>query len=377
MKIIISATTSWNLYNSRLNLIKTLTEHEQDVVLLSPHDKYSQTLLDLGYHWENWPLEPRGTNLLKEFRSLLFLFLFYRNEQPDIVHHFTPKGVVYGSFAAKLAGVNRIYNTITGLGYAFSDKDKPLLKELFLILYPLALAKTQVIFQNPENKAYFLRRQITRPDNSALIRGSGVDINRFKFTPEPKGPVTVMLSSRFVEEKGLMYFIDAARILHKRKPSIRFVLVGEPEPDQPSAIPDETLAQWEKSNFVDLWGWQENMEAIYPKAHIVCLPTYYSEGVPKALIEAAACGRPLIATDTLGCREIVQDKYNGILVPPKNSLALANSIELLVSDSSLRKKMGENSRRLAVDNFSTKKVDQAYLELYNLNDEQRHLDSLV
>lgn len=368
MKIIISATTSWNLYNSRLNLAKALRKHEQDVVLLSPHDKYSQTLLKLGYRWENWPLEPRGTRLLKEMRSFLFLIWFYRREKPDLVHHFTPKGVVYGSLAAKLAGIKRIYNTITGLGYAFSAKAPPLLKKLFLFLYPRALAKTQTIFQNPEDQNLFLERKITNSDNSVLIRSSGIDIDRFKFTPEQQGSVTVMLPARFVKEKGLTNFVDAARVLRERGNSVQFVLVGRSEPDQPSAIPHEKINIWVKNGLVHWWGWQENMEMIYPKAHIVCLPTFYNEGVPKVLIEAAACGRPLIATDVPGCREIVKDGHNGILVPPKNSMELANAIELLASDSSLRKKMGENSRRLAVDNFSTKEVVQAYLVLYNLND---------
>lgn len=367
MKIIISATTSWNLYNSRLNLANALRKHGQDVVLLSPRDKYSQVLLDMGYRWEDWPLEPRGTKLLKELYSFLFLIWFYHREKPDVVHHFTPKGVVYGSFAAKVVGVTQIFNTITGLGYAFSGRAKLFLKNIFLFFYPLALVKTVVIFQNPENMAYFTKRKITRSDNSILIRSSGIDIDRFKFTPEQQGPVTVMLSSRFIAEKGVVSFVEAAKILHDRKRSIRFVLVGKSEPDQPSAIPDETLEQWEKSNLVDLWGWQENMEVVYPKAHIVCLPTYYDEGVPKVLVEAAACGRPLIATDIPGCREIVQDKYNGILVPLNNSIALANAIELLASDSTMRTKMGENSRRLAVDHFSSKEVEQAYLALYNLN----------
>jgi glycosyltransferase involved in cell wall biosynthesis len=368
MKIIISATTSWNLYNSRLGLIKALVEEGHDVVLLAPRDEYSQTLLDLGYRWEDWRLEPRGLNLFRELRSLFFLVFFYRREQPDIVHHFTPKGVIYGSFAAKLAGVNHIYNTITGLGYAFSDTSPPLLKQLFLFLYPLALANTHTIFQNPENRAYFLQKQITHPKNSILIRSSGVDINRFKFMPEPEGICRVMLSSRFVAEKGINYFADAAKILHERKVPIECVLVGKSEQDQPNAISQTQLNEWTGSGLISWWGWQEDMAIIYPKAHIVCLPTFYSEGVPKVLIEAAACRRSLIATDVPGCREIVQDGYNGILIPPKNTKALADAIELLASDAYLRKKMGRNSKRLAVDYFSAKEIIQAYLGLYRLND---------
>ena len=365
MKIIISATTSWNLYNSRLGLVKALVTEGHDVVLLAPRDEYSQTLLDFGYRWENWPLQPRGLNLFRELRSLFFLISFYRREQPNIVHHFTPKGVIYGSFAAKLAGINRIYNTITGLGYAFSDASPPLLKQIFLFLYPVALKNTRTIFQNPENKTYFLQKNITQEKNSTLIRSSGVDVNRFEYRREPDGICTVMLPSRFVVEKGITYFAEAAKILHERKVPIECVLVGRSEQDQPNAISQTQLNEWTKSGLISWWGWKEDMATIYPRAHIVCLPTFYSEGVPKVLIEAAACGRSLIATDVPGCREVVQDGYNGILISPKNTESLADAIEILARDPDLRKKMGKNSRKLAVDIFSAKEIAQAYLDLYN------------
>ena len=368
MKIVISATTSWNLYNSRLGLAKALVAEGHEVVLLAPRDEYSQTLLDFGYRWENWPLQPRGLNLFRELRSLFFLVYFYRREQPDIAHHFTPKGVIYGSFAAKLAGINRIYNTITGLGYAFSDASPPLLKQLFLYLYPLALKNTQTIFQNPENKTYFLQNNITLEKSSTLIRSSGVDLDRFEYRREPEGICRVMLSSRFVVEKGITYFADAAKILHERKIPIECVLVGKSEQDQPNAISHAQLNEWTESGLISWWGWKEDMASIYPQAHIVCLPTFYSEGVPKVLIEAAACGRSLIATDVPGCREVVRDEYNGVLIPPKNSKALADAIECLVHDSELRKKMVENSRKLVMDVFSAKEIAQAYLSLYKLND---------
>lgn len=186
--------------------------------------------------------------------------------------------------------------------------------------------------------------------------------------PEPEGICRVMLSSRFVAEKGINYFADAAKILHERKVPIECVLVGKSEQDQPNAISQTQLNEWTGSGLISWWGWQEDMAIIYPKAHIVCLPTFYSEGVPKVLIEAAACRRSLIATDVPGCREIVQDGYNGILIPPKNTKALADAIELLASDAYLRKKMGRNSKRLAVDYFSAKEIIQAYLGLYRLND---------
>jgi glycosyltransferase involved in cell wall biosynthesis len=144
--------------------------------------------------------------------------------------------------------------------------------------------------------------------------------------------------------------------------------VGKPEGDQPTAVPVTEIQKWNEDSLVEWWGWHNNMEEIYPKAHIFCLPTYYKEGVPKVLIEAAACGRPLIATDVPGCREIVQDGVNGILIPPKNAIALANAVEKLVVDTALRVQMGKKSRKIAVDNFSAQKIISEYLDLYQTLD---------
>lgn len=366
MKIIISATTSWNLFNSRLDLAKTLKNHGLDVILYSPEDEYSQLLLDEGFRWVHWSLEPRGKNLYRELVSIFAMLLFYRREKPDIVHHFTPKGVIYGSLAAKLAGVKRIFNTITGLGYVFSDEADKLLRTLVLLFYPIALTNTTTIFQNPEDQTLFNKLKIVDPEKSVLIRSSGIDTDRFQFVPEKKGKPIVLLSSRFVEEKGIRYFVEASRLLKDRGINVTFVLVGKPEEDQPTAIQLSELQQWIADGLVEWWGWHNSMEEIYPQAHIVCLPTYYKEGVPKVMIEAAACGRSLIATDTPGCREIVLENINGLLVPTKNAVALSQAIETLALDTQLRQQMGKRGREIAVSKFSIPKIISEYFEIYEI-----------
>ena len=367
MKIIISATTSWNLYNSRMPLAKALKKHGHEVILLSPYDEFTQFLLDEGFRWVNFPLKPRGKNIIQELKAILFMISFYRQERPDLVNHFTPKGVIYGSIAAKVSGVRTIFNTITGLGYVFSGKSSDTLKILVTLFYRIAMKNTTVLFQNPDDQNLFNNEGIGDPEKCFLIPGSGVDMERFKVTPEADGALVVLLSSRFVEEKGIRYFVEASRILKSRHMETRFVLVGRPEEDQPTSIHHSEITHWVNEGVMEWWGWHNNMEEIYTLAHIVCLPTYYMEGIPKSLIEAAACGRALVATNVPGCREIVHNEENGFLVPPRNADALADAISHLVTDRNLREEMGKKSREIATANYSTEIIIRRYFEIYQFS----------
>lgn len=368
MKIVLLATTSWNLYNSRMSLAKALKLLGQEVILLSPKDEFSNLLIQEGFRWVDFPLKPRGKNIFEEIRSILFLIGFYIKERPDLVNHFTPKGVIYGSIAAKLSNLRKIINTITGLGYVFSGNSNQHLRKFVTVLYKLSLRNTTTIFQNRDDHNYFLEKKITTSSKSFLIRGSGVDMNRFDFSEEPADrPPIVVLPSRFVEEKGIRYFIGASKILKEKNINVRFVIVGRPEEDQPTSIKPAEITNWVTQGLVEWWGWHEHMEKIYPMSHIVCLPTYYMEGIPKSLIEAAACGRALIATDVPGCREICIDGENGLLVPVKDAKALANAISKLAMDDALRQRMGKRSREIAMAEFSMKEVLKAYFFLYGIS----------
>ncbi len=366
LKIIISATTSWNIYNSRLGLARALKKQGHDVVLLAPEDEYSCLLQEEGFRWQHFPLNPRGKNIFQEISAILYQTNFYIRERPDLVNHFTPKGVIYGSIAAKLSKMNNIFNTITGLGYVFSDESRKRLQKFLLFLYRIALAKTTVLFQNPDDMNYFFKNGIVTPQQSSLIFGSGVDMDSFKFLPQSDEKPVVLLSSRFVEEKGIQYFVEAARLLKKREIEVRMVLVGKPEENQSTAIQTRELSQWVSEGIVEWWGWHDDMKKIYPLANIVCLPTFYKEGIPKTLIEGAACGRPLIATDVPGCREIVKDGENGFLIPKKDAESLSDAIVKLAEDAELRDRMGKRSREIAMANFSLEKVVSDYFEIYQI-----------
>jgi glycosyltransferase involved in cell wall biosynthesis len=367
MKIILLASTTWNLYNSRLGLAKALHKDKHDVILLSPRDEFTDFLIEEGLHWVHFPLKPRGRNILQELGAILFLISFYWKEKPDLVNHYTPKGVIYGSIAAYFAGIKQVVNTITGLGYVFSGNASSFLRQLVTILYRLVLRNSKVVFQNPDNQKYFVSNGFVSTDKSYLIPGSGVDMNRFVPTPEPEeAPPVVILPSRFVEEKGIRCYVKAARLLKSQDFPIRIVLVGMPELDQPTAIQPDEITSWMNEGLVEWWGWHNQMEKIYPLSHIVCLPTYYMEGIPKSLIEAAASGRPLIATDVPGCREIVHQGENGLLVPVNEPKALANAIMQLAENPKLRAKMGKKSREIAVSGFSIEKVVELFYKVFGI-----------
>jgi len=207
------------------------------------------------------------------------------------------------------------------------------------------------------------KRHILKSSRIVLIRGSGVDTQKFQFKPEPSGVVIVVLASRLLWDKGIGEFVQAARKLQQRGVKARFVLVGESDQQNPSAIPHDQLLSWEAEAVVELWGQQENMPEIFAKSHIVCLPSY-REGVPKVLIEAAACGKPIVTTDVPGCREIVHEGSNGFLTPIRDAKAVADALKKLIESTDLRNQMGTRGCELVEKDFTQEKVNAETLKVY-------------
>ena len=197
-----------------------------------------------------------------------------------------------------------------------------------------------------------------------MIRGSGVDITKFKYTPEKDDVPMVILPARLIWEKGIEEFVGAARVLGKKRISARFVIVGGTNSSNPRAVPEKKLLEWQRNGDIEWWGRREDMPDVFAAAHIICLPTSYGEGVPKALIEAAASGRPIIASNIPGCREIVHDGQNGLLVPIGDKIALVNALTNLISNSELRKKMGHYGRQLVETEFAEELVSRSTIEVY-------------
>lgn len=320
-----------------------------------------------GFEHHTYPLGRRSLAVWAELRSIAALVALYRRIRPSVVHHVALKAVLYGSIAARLAGVPRIVNAVTGLGYLFSQEGArgALVRGAALAVLRPALrnVRVRVIFQNPDDRAEFIRAGVILSDQAVLIRGSGVDMRQYAPHAEPAGPPLVVFASRMLWDKGVAEFVEAARLLKARGSPARFALVGDTD-ENPAAVPVAQLRDWQQSGMVEWWGRRSDMPQVFAESAIVVLPSVYREGIPKVLIEAAACGRPIVTTDTPGCREIVRDGVNGFLVPPRDGSAVAAAVERLVSSAALRQEMGSASRRLAERDFAIELVVRSTLELY-------------
>jgi glycosyltransferase involved in cell wall biosynthesis len=286
----------------------------------------------------------------------------YRQEKPDIVHHFTVKCVLYGTLAAHLVKIKSIVNSLTGLGYIFTGK-RTFWRLPISLAYQILLRHTWTIFENPDDQALFLQRGWITPQRSITILGAGVDTDLFKPSPEPDGIPRIIFPARMLWDKGVGEFITAAQLLHKRNIQAKFILVGESDPGNPTGVPLQTLNKWNEEGLVEWWGWREDMSAIYAQANMICLPSY-REGLPKTLIEAAASGRAIVTTDVPGCREVVSNGHNGFLIPPQDAPATANALELLINDPALRGRMGRHGRIHALQHFSLHKITAETLAYY-------------
>ncbi len=365
-KIILVANTEWYLYNFRLSLARDLRERGFEVILVSPPGRFVLRLEEAGFHWIAWEVGRQTIAPWKELGSLLRLVSIYRHKKPDLVHHFTVKPVLYGSLAARLSGVTGVVNSITGLGYIFLGKDPKarLLRRFIKSMYRLAInhPNCAAIFENATDQEYFIREELLNPDRTWLIEGVGVDATHFSPAPQPDGIPLVILPARMLWDKGVGVLVEAARLLHERV-QVRVALVGEPDPGNPATIDESILKRWVQEGLVEWWGWQQDMKAVYAASHIVTLPSL-GEGVPTVLLEAAASGRPIVTTDTPGCRDVVKDGLNGFLVPPDEPRALADALYQLITDPSLRDRMGAAGRQLILDKYTTAHVNSATLGVY-------------
>lgn len=313
------------------------------------------------------PIGRASLNPLTEARAVVALWRIYGRVRPDLLHHVALKPVVYGSLAARLAGIRHVVNAPIGMGFVFSSPGRlaRLLRPLAVLALRLTLAPrgSVVVFENPDDRAEMIAAGLVAEAAAVLIRGAGVDTARFHPTPEPPEPVRVLLPARLVPEKGVHEFVAAARILRARGVAAEFLLAGAPDSDSRRTIAEADLRAWSEEGAVQWLGPVEDMAGLLSEVHIVCLPSY-REGLPKALLEALAAGRPVVATDVPGCREAVHHGVNGLLVPPRDAEALAEALTRLIGDGPLRAAFGAAGRSRAETEFATAIVCRDTLALY-------------
>jgi glycosyltransferase involved in cell wall biosynthesis len=366
LKALLFANTDWYLYNFRLPLAKALRSGGYDVVLLSPPGDYARLLTEEGFRWIRFPFS-RGVNPLTELATLWRLIGLYRRERPDLVHHFTIKCVLYGGIAARWSRAKAIVSSVTGLGHVFITHSwlNRLLRPAVSLVYRFVLGRSQIIFQNPDDRSEFLRLALVEEGRTHLIRGSGVDTEYFR-PPADAGrerPATVLMMGRLLREKGVREFVEAAAIVRKQLPGVQFLLAGDSDPGNPSSIAPDVVAEWQRMGDVSFLGHRSDIRELIQAADLAVLPSY-REGLPRSLLEAAACGLPLVATDVPGCREIVSNKLNGLLVPPLDSKLLAEAIIELLGDRERREAMGKRSRAMACELFSQDRVVRETMGVY-------------
>jgi glycosyltransferase involved in cell wall biosynthesis len=329
---------------------------------------YEQTIRDEGFEVVHIRLRRGLHGPLREMAAFLDLVKIYRRLSPDLVHNFTMKHVIYGSLAARLAGIPLVVNSVTGVGSMFTHSGGRYraLKTVAMSGLRATLRRpgTTTIFQNPEDREQFIAAGLVAPEAAVLIRGSGVDLVRFAPRRRGEGPIIALLAARMLWNKGVGEFVQAARLLRQAGVPVRCALAGMVDRESSFGIPEAKLEEWAREGAVEWWGDQADMPAVYARTDIVVLPSYYGEGLPKVLLEGAAAGRPLVASDINGCREIVRDGENGVLVPVKDADALARAIGRLVEDRALREKMGAAGRRLVAEHFSVEQVARETLDAY-------------
>lgn len=338
-----------------------------DVHVATPEGPAKNAILNAGLNFHSIPLTRSGSKPWQELNTLIALLRLYRRLQPALVHHVTPKPEIYGGIVARLAHVPAAVNAVTGLGYVFIARGfkAALLRSFVKLGYRVAFShrNQRIIFQNPDDCALFLKAGIVTEKDTVLIKGSGVDISILIPLPEPEDTPLVILASRMLWDKGVKEFVAAAQALRVDGVNARFALVGDTDPGNPAAVPIAQLEAWRDDGIVEWWGRRNDMIPVFAQAHIVCLPSY-REGLPRVLIEAAACGRAIVTTDAPGCREIVRHGENGLLVPVRDSKALADALRTLLKYPELRARMGKRGREIVVGDFSEERVIKETLSVY-------------
>lgn len=371
MRIGLVANSIWNILNFRTNLLESLRKASYEVVVIAPpHTLHERRLQDLGFAFFPVNLQNKGTNPLKDLAFAYALYKIYRKQKIDIALHFTIKPNIYGAFACYMAGVSCI-NNVTGLGTVFLHRN--IKTKIAKLLYRLSFRIPQhIFFQNKDDKAlFYAQKLITENTSVGLLAGSGIDLVHFKPLQNPlphaqNHPFTFLMIARLLYDKGVVEYAEAARQTaeklktEQQQKSVKFCLLGALETDAGLGVSAEKLREWTEAGVLEYLGTTTDVRAFIAQAHCVVLPSY-REGTPRALLEAASMGKPLIATDVAGCREVVNHAHNGFLCTVKSAESLSGAmLKMCKSSDENLLKMGKKSRELAENKFDQSFISEAY-----------------
>lgn len=368
MKLLIIVNEPWFFISHRLPIALAAKEQGYDVHVATKAGEAVAEITAHGFAYHEIPLSRSGSSVLSELASLFAIWQLLIRVKPDVVHLVTIKPVLYGGIAARFTRVKKVVAAVSGLGTLFlaQGAKAELRRKVGALLYRFALRskKTTVILQNPDDKQLLLGLKAVKSEQTVLIRGSGVDLTAYQFSPESltSKPV-VTFAARLLFDKGLAEYIEAIKLLNSRGLDASYQVVGDIDPGNPTSADEQDIEIWRGIPNLSILGYQKDMAAVFRNSNLVVLPSY-REGLPKVLIEAAACGRAVITTDVPGCRDAIEVNKTGLLVPVKNAAELANAIEQLVTDTALRIKMGAAGRQLAEDAFSIERVIERHLSIY-------------
>lgn len=364
MKILLTGNTAFKLANFREGLIRRLVAEGHDIVALVPFDENVEKLRNLGCTLVDLKMTRKGTSLIAELGLLRRIYREIKSVQPDIAFGYTIKNNIYGALASRILGIPFVPN-VTGLGTAFEGRG--LLNRIVVALYRTAFRRVPIVFfQNTHDQALFLKSGIVRADQTALLPGSGVDLEAFKRHPLPgddDAPV-FMLIARMLRDKGIAEFVEAAKIVGSTYPNARFELLGPVDPDSRIAISEAELHGFEAHSPVVYLGKRSDVRPEIARADCIVLPSYYKEGTPRVLLEAAAMGRPIVTTDMPGCRDTVANGETGFICAPRDAADLARKmIDMVALGTNGRERFGIKARARCDQLFNEKIVIDAYLDV--------------
>jgi len=367
LKLLFTINVDWFFISHFLPVAIAAKDAGYDVSIVTCNTGRRKEIEDCGLKFIELPFRRSGTNFWHETKCILTLAKIFRREKPDIIHNITLKACMLSSIAAKISGQKNVENAITGFGYNFTDNRKHLKQQIINHLFKFSFRskKFHFIFENPDDLQQFASLNITQKDNIHLIKGAGVDLNQFSYAPEIEKPkVRFLLPARMLRDKGIVEYINAAKKLKEEyADKAEFLLAGECDTINLAGIAEEELRKMLDFPYIQWLGFRKDMYETLKNSDVIVLPSY-REGLPKALIEACAVGRPIITTDTTGCRECVIDGHNGFLVPVKDTEILLQKMKILIDNGKKRTEMGKNSRKFAEKEFSITQVIEKHLIIY-------------